>query len=200
MKKVIKLVSISLLVCMLIVSFSSIVTAMSRIEKNNIKNATHEIAQLARQIGLSEDDPIIKRAQELWWEAHNTPAYTEDELFCMAAVIYQEVGSDYICDECRYRVGDVVLNRVADSRFPNTIRGVLEAKNQYGKFYRTGVKFPERANNPNEKHAVERAYETARALLANERHSELYEKGYVWQAGFIQGKDSVYCCNHYFGR
>ena len=28
----------------------------------------HEIAELARELGLSEDDAIIKRASALWWE------------------------------------------------------------------------------------------------------------------------------------
>ena len=32
------------------------------------QNKAHEIAEMARSIGLPEDDPIIKRAQEIWWE------------------------------------------------------------------------------------------------------------------------------------
>lgn len=28
----------------------------------------HEIAELARELGLSEDDAVIKRASALWWE------------------------------------------------------------------------------------------------------------------------------------
>ena len=28
----------------------------------------HEIADMARSLGLPEDDPIIKRASEIWWE------------------------------------------------------------------------------------------------------------------------------------
>ena len=31
----------------------------------------HEIAELARELGLSEDDAIIKRASALWWEWEN---------------------------------------------------------------------------------------------------------------------------------
>lgn len=33
----------------------------------------HEIAEIARSIGLPEDDPIIKRAQEIWMEDYNNP-------------------------------------------------------------------------------------------------------------------------------
>lgn len=132
-------------------------------------------------------------------EAEPEVTYTEDELFCLAAVIYNEAGGDACCDECRYRVGDVVLNRVADGRFGgDTIREVLEEPGQYG--MASGVRFAARSENAGEAHAVERAYETARQLLSGERHSELYGEGYVWQATFRQGSDNVYCCGQYFGR
>lgn len=32
------------------------------------QQTAHEIAEMARELGLSETDPIIVRAQELWWE------------------------------------------------------------------------------------------------------------------------------------
>ena len=32
------------------------------------QETVHEIAEMARQIGLPEDDPIIVRASEIWWE------------------------------------------------------------------------------------------------------------------------------------
>lgn len=32
------------------------------------QNKVHEIADMARELGLPEDDPIIKRASEIWWE------------------------------------------------------------------------------------------------------------------------------------
>ena len=38
----------------------------------------HEIAQLARDIGLPENDPIIVRASELWWNEYNAKAYIPD--------------------------------------------------------------------------------------------------------------------------
>ena len=115
----------------------------------------------------------------------------------LACVIYQEAGGDACCDECRKRVADVVLNRVEDDRFPDTVEKVLTAKRQYGRFYWTGIVWPERAEN--EPEAVERAYETARAVLAGD-HSELYGKDYIWQAEFKQGTDIVECCGIYYGR
>ena len=117
----------------------------------------------------------------------------------LACVIYQEAGANACCDNCRRRVADVVLNRVASSSFPNTIRGVLTQKRQYGRFYWTGVVWPSQASTKAEKAAVERAYRIADEVLSG-NHSSLYGKNYIWQAEFKQGKDSVYCCGIYFGR
>ena len=122
-----------------------------------------------------------------------------DPVELLACVIYQEAGSDSICDDCRYRVADVVLNRVADSRYPNTIHGVLTQSGQYGNYSNTGVVWPSRASNSGEKHAVQRAYAIAMSVVAG-THSELYGEGYIYQARFVQGVDNIYCCGHYFGR
>lgn len=117
----------------------------------------------------------------------------------LACVIYQEAGGDECCDDCRRRVADVVLNRVAHPKFPNTIKEVLTAKNQYGRYYYTGVVWPSRAKNVNEKDAVARAYRIAEEVL-NGQHSELYGNGYIWQACFKQGTSQIRCCGTYFGK
>jgi spore germination cell wall hydrolase CwlJ-like protein len=117
----------------------------------------------------------------------------------LACVIYQESGGDRSCDLCRRRVADIVLNRVADPRFPDTIYDVLMEESQYGLYHWTGVVWPERAKNPYEQHAVERAYRIAEEVLSG-IHSDLYGEGYIWQATFKQGKDNIYHCGHYYGR
>lgn len=121
------------------------------------------------------------------------------ELEMLACVIYQEAGGNSSCDNCRRYVADIVLNRVNDSRFPNTMHEVLTAKNQYGKFYKTGIKWPSRAKNAGEKDAVARAYRIAEEVL-NGQHSKLYGEGYIWQASFKQGKSGFWCCGHFYGR
>jgi len=128
-----------------------------------------------------------------------TDGWSEADVEMLACVIYQEAGADYIADNTRYMVGDVVLNRVADPRFPDALEDVLTQKGQYGRFYWTGIIWPERADSPNEACAVQRAYDTARALLSGD-HSELYGAGYVWQAEFKQGTDIIYADGIYFGR
>lgn len=139
-----------------------------------------------------EPEPVVE-------EEPPAPAINPDELELLACVIYQEAGGDSQCDECRRRVADVVLNRVNDSRFPNSIHKVLTAKNQYGNFHKTGVVWPKRAKYAGEKHAVERAYRIAEEVLSG-HHSDLYGQGYIWQARFKQSNDNVYCCGHYYGR
>lgn len=141
-------------------------------------------------------------------DPESTEPVTEDEsvfenykhdVELLACVIYQEAGGDAVCDDCRYRVADVVLNRVADERFPDNIYDVLTAKSQYGRFHWTGVVWPERASYDSEQHAVERAYEVATEVMDG-NHSELFGQGYIWQAEFVQGTDVIYCCGHYYGR
>ena len=117
----------------------------------------HEMAETARSMGITEDDILIKRLQELWWEEYyrieaesQIPEIDEWELEMLACVIFQEAGGDECTDLCRYYVGDVVLNRIMDDRFPDNMYEVLTQKYQYGRFYWTGIVWPSRASNPNE--------------------------------------------------
>lgn len=175
----------------------------------------HEIEEIEEveepEIRVAEPEIYISEESEVEVEVEvEAPAEEEvdeeieidpEELELLACVIYQEAGADYCCDDCRRRVADVVLNRVEDDRFPGNIQDVLTQKRQYGRYYWTGVVWPERAQNECEKHAVERAYRIAEEVLKGE-HSELYGEGYIWQAEFKQGTGVVYCdqCKIYFGK
>ena len=53
----------------------------------------HEIAEIAREMGLSEDDPIIRRASEIWWEEENNPKMT-------LLGEYNVTGYDPFCSHC----------------------------------------------------------------------------------------------------
>lgn len=123
----------------------------------------------------------------------------QGDLDLLACVIYQEAGGNGSCDDCRRYVADIVLNRVNDPRFPDSIYEVLTAEGQYGKFHWTGVVWPERASYPEEVDAVARAYRIAEEVLSGQ-HSELYGNDYIWQAGFVQGSDGFWCCGHFYGR
>lgn len=116
------------------------------------------------------------------------PIYSAEDLEALALVIYQEAGGDDCSDETRLMVGTVVLNRVADDRYPNTIAEVATEYKQYGRLYWTGLKWPERANKAEEAHAVKRAYDCAERLLEGYR---VLPADVIYQAEFTQGTEVV---------
>lgn len=116
------------------------------------------------------------------------PAYTAAELEMLALVIYQEAGGDACSDDTRRMVGTVVMNRIADDRYPNTMQEVITQEAQYGRLYWTGLVWPQRASNPEEAHAVERAFTIAEEILLGER---ALPEDVVYQAEFQQGTEAV---------
>lgn len=158
-----------------------------------------ELAEVKEEIVETEPLETPSEAVEAPETEETEIEIDEHDVELLACVIYQEAGSDSICDDCRRRVADVVLNRVEDDRFPDTIEKVLTKKGQYGRYYYTGVVWPKRASYAVEANAVERARRIAREVLEGE-HSEIYGEGYVWQATFKQGKSGFWCCGTYFGR
>lgn len=126
------------------------------------------------------------------------PPYTAEELEMLALVIYQEAGGDACSDETRLMVGTVVMNRVADNRYPNTIYGVLTQRAQYGLLHWTGLVWPERAKYETEAHAVAKAYACAERILLGDR---LLPEDVIFQAEFEQGTETVaYSDGMYFCR
>lgn len=59
------------------------------------------------------------------------PKYTGEDLDLLSRVIYAEVGCSWIPDWVQQMTGSVVLNRVASSYYPNTIREVIYQPGQY---------------------------------------------------------------------
>ena len=55
--------------------------------------------------------------------------YTEEELDLLARLIYSEGGIESY--DTQLKIGSVVMNRVDDPHFPNTIREVIYQKNQF---------------------------------------------------------------------
>lgn len=116
--------------------------------------------------------------------------YVDDELVEMLAlVIYQEAGGDACSDDTRRMIGEVAMNRVADSRFPNTLEEVLLQKQAYGRLYWTGLVWPDRASLDEESHAVQRAYDIARIVLTSDER--LLPVDVIFQAEFRQGIETV---------
>ena len=74
--------------------------------------------------------------------------YEEESLFWLSRIIYAESGNQSL--EGQMAVGNVVLNRVEDPIFPDTIEGVLAQKNQFSPY--KGGKLANR--NPNESSVI----------------------------------------------
>lgn len=132
---------------------------------------------------------------------HSDPSpdktYTDEELEILALIVYQEAGGDKVSDDTRRLVAQVFLNRVNDSRFPDSFYEVATAKRQYGRLYWTGIVWPDRASSQAESHAVERAYKIAQEVL--ESDEPICPEGVIFQAEFVQGdiyaeQDGMYFC------
>lgn len=129
-------------------------------------------------------------------EPPTEPTFTIEELDMLALVIYQEAGADYCSDDTRLMVGTVVMNRIADPRFPDTMHEVVTEKRAYGRLHWTGAVWPDRASYPEETHAVERAYTIAERILLGER---TLPEDVIFQSEYIMGEivahsDGIYFC------
>ena len=166
----------------------------------------HTIAEMARELGLEEDNPIIAECKRLWWEEEDSRSdtdalqetaaadsagiiipelelqelsslesadawYSEQDLNILAKVVWKE--AEYCPWEHKCAVAGVVLNRVNDERFPNTIYDVVSQKGQYSASYTYGFD-----GIPQE------CYDAARAVLDGEY---AIPSNVVWQAQFVQG-------------
>ena len=133
--------------------------------------------------------------------AHDAPlpdkTYTDEELEILALIVYQEAGGNRISDDTRRLVAQVFLNRVNDSRFPDSFYEVATAERQYGRLHWTGIVWPDRASSQTEAPAVERAYKIAQEVL--ESDEPVCPEGVIFQAEFVQGdiyaeQDGMYFC------
>lgn len=113
------------------------------------------------------------------------PAYAyaqEDEidsndLYILSHIINAEAGDDNCSHEHRIAVGSVVLNRVADPEFPNTIHDVVFQTEP-------SIQYSPTVNGAYEKLPSEDSIETAKYLLEN---GSQIPANCVYQANFEQG-------------
>ena len=98
--------------------------------------------------------------------------YTEDDLYELSHVIAGEANDS--SKIMKQYVGSVVLNRVADERFPNTVYEVVHQQGQYSCTWDGNF-----SKEPNEE-----TLEVAKDLLEN---GSIIDASVVWQAEFRQG-------------
>ena len=125
-------------------------------ELENLQDHAHTMAESARALGLPETDNVILTAKDFWHshdetklelmaELKEAEAYVEAnkqhryskavasmssyDIELLYRITYHEAGNQ--CDEGQQAVAEVVLNRMINSRFPNTLQGVLFQKGQF---------------------------------------------------------------------
>jgi hypothetical protein len=106
-------------------------------------------------------------------ETETERPYSDDDLFYMSHIVQAEAG--YCSREMMEGVASVVINRVNDDRFPDTVKEVVEQPGQYspmtnGTFW----------NEP-----TEEAIEVSEDILTN---GSVFPENVVWQANFSQGQ------------
>lgn len=99
-----------------------------------------------------------------------------NDLYLLAKIIYAEAGSQWLSDDWKMSVGEVALNRVASSEFPNTLEEVIH---QPGQYYGSQSRYFENLR-PDFRCVV-----LAKRLLSGER--VLNDASVVFQANFTQG-------------
>lgn len=185
----------ALLAAIIVAIFLACHMVVAEMDRREAEEMQPDPAPIYEVVAISEPTLVVPAKPEPEIEIpaevvhdKDEPTYREEELEALALVIYQEAGGDACSDETRIMVGNVVMNRVADERFPSTIEEVLLQKQQYGRLYWTGLVWPERASQSVEAHAVQRAYDCAERVLNGER---LLPDDVIWQAEFIQGTEIV---------
>lgn len=170
------------------------------------------------ELTVPEETEVTEVAEEVRWEVPgetyvidiSRPAETDFEK--MAWAIYLEGGADSVCDDCRRRIADVILNLVEckitnignDLYWPDTLTGVLSGGG-INPYQNMGNSFtwPNTAHTEAERHAVERAYRIAHEVLRG-NHSDIYRKGYFYYAGAnvygLEPETAIYHCGIFFQR
>ena len=105
-------------------------------------------------------------------ETESEKPYTDEDLYILSHIISAEAGN--CSEDMMLSVGSVVLNRVADDRFPDTIEDVVFQKGQYSPTW-NGAYYQE---------PTEGAQKVAEQLLTE---GSQIDESVVWQAEFPQG-------------
>lgn len=143
-------------------------TAKSEISKykkqiNSLKNSSKEVTSRSSNSLSEKNTETIEKTDE---------KINSDDLDLMARIIYAEAGN--CSDEEQLLVGNVIMNRVASSKYPNTIREVIYQKGQYSPTWNGAIN----------KKPSEKAIKNAKRILNGERFCPT---NVVYQAMFKQG-------------
>lgn len=111
-------------------------------EQRTIQDQAHQTAESLRKKGYSDSSAYVQAAKSTWNEAQKAIAgyqklaqYSDEDIRILTTTVFHEAG--HTTEQLRQYVAQVVLNRVEDSRFPDTVKGVITQPGQYFTKYAT---------------------------------------------------------------
>lgn len=111
-------------------------------EQRTIQDQAHQTAESLRKKGYSDSSAHVQAAKSTWNEAQKAIAgyqklaqYSDEDIRILTTTVFHEAG--HTTEQLRQYVAQVVLNRVEDSRFPDTVKGVITQPGQYSTKYAT---------------------------------------------------------------
>lgn len=111
-------------------------------EQRTIQDQAHQTAESLRKKGYSDSSAYVQAAKSTWNEAQKAIAgyqklaqYSDEDIRILTTTVFHEEG--HTTEQLRQYVAQVVLNRVEDSRFPDTVKGVITQPGQYSTKYAT---------------------------------------------------------------
>ena len=111
-------------------------------EQRTIQDQAHQTAESLRKKGYSDSSAYVQAAKSTWNEAQKAIAgyqklaqYSDEDIRILTTTVFHEAG--HTTEQLRQYVAQVVLNRVEDSRFLDTVKGVITQPGQYSTKYAT---------------------------------------------------------------
>ena len=111
-------------------------------EQRTIQDQAHQTAESLRKKGYSDSSAYVQAAKSTWNEAQKAIAgyqklaqYSDEDIRILTTTVFHEAG--HTTEQLQQYVAQVVLNRVEDSRFPDTVKGVITQPGQYSTKYAT---------------------------------------------------------------
>lgn len=111
-------------------------------EQRTIQDQAYQTAESLRKKGYSDSSAYVQAAKSTWNEAQKAIAgyqklaqYSDEDIRILTTTVFHEAG--HTTEQLRQYVAQVVLNRVEDSRFPDTVKGVITQPGQYSTKYAT---------------------------------------------------------------
>ena len=105
-------------------------------EQRTIQDQAHQTAESLRKKGYSDSSAYVQAAKSTWNEAQKAIAgyqklaqYSDEDIRILTTTVFHEAG--HTTEQLRQYVAQVVLNRVASPRFPNSVYEVIFQRNQF---------------------------------------------------------------------